>query len=278
MAACPAASRPTSTPASSSSTFATALSTLRPPNADGSPSRSSSASCAPVLAPDGTSRPAPPRPRREPHLRPRRWAAHGSRGSGGRARVRSVTSALRGFGSGAAAESHPRGSHRGPRVRCTRNERSAPVQPLPRRPPGGRLPLPRGDGGPGRGRRLASRRPSSRRCARTRGLRDAGNLRGWVLTIARRTAIDAARGRRRRPQPARRPGAARRKRHAGPRGSGALGGGPRAAAPPARGRDPALRQRPVLRGRGRVIGSSEDAARRSAFEGLRRLREVWDER
>ncbi len=33
-------------------------------------------------------------------------------------------------------------------------------------------------------------------------LRDAANLRGWVLTIARRTAIDAARGRRRRPQPA----------------------------------------------------------------------------
>jgi RNA polymerase sigma factor (sigma-70 family) len=33
------------------------------------------------------------------------------------------------------------------------------------------------------------------------GLRDAGNLRGWVLTIAHRKAIDHVRARRRRPAP-----------------------------------------------------------------------------
>jgi RNA polymerase sigma factor (sigma-70 family) len=106
-------------------------------------------------------------------------------------------------------------------------------------------------------------------------LTGAESLRGWVLTIARRTAIDAARGRRRRPRPAADP------EPPAPDGTPDLG-------------DPALweavrglppRQRAAVTLRyvndlpyaevGRVIGCSEEAARRSAFEGLRRLREVW---
>jgi RNA polymerase sigma factor (sigma-70 family) len=109
-------------------------------------------------------------------------------------------------------------------------------------------------------------------------LRDADNLRGWVLTIARRTAIDAGRARRRRPEPAADPEPPAQD------GTPDLG-------------DPALweavrglpsRQRAAVTLHyvndlpyaevGRVIGCSEEAARRSAFEGLRRLREVWDER
>ena len=59
--ACWEASRPTSTPASSSSTLATAFITPLPLYTDESPSRSSSASNAPVLAPEGTAaRPTTP--------------------------------------------------------------------------------------------------------------------------------------------------------------------------------------------------------------------------
>jgi len=109
-------------------------------------------------------------------------------------------------------------------------------------------------------------------------LDDGTNLRAWVLTIARRTAIDAHRSRRRRPEPAADP-----------------------EPPPMDGTpelgDPALwaavralppRQRAAVALRyvsdlpyaqvGRVMGCSEEAARRSAFEGIRRLREVWDGR
>jgi RNA polymerase sigma factor (sigma-70 family) len=109
-------------------------------------------------------------------------------------------------------------------------------------------------------------------------LRDAANLRGWVLTIARRTAIDAARGRRRRPQPAADPEP--------PAVDGTPDLGDPALWEAVRGLPPRQRAAVTLRyvndlsyaDVGRVIGSSEDAARRSAFEGLRRLREVWDER
>ena len=109
-------------------------------------------------------------------------------------------------------------------------------------------------------------------------LRDAQNLRGWILTIARRTAIDAMRARTRRPAPI--------------ADSDAIAADP--APEPA---DPTLwsavralppRQRSAVTLRylgdlsyaeaAGVIGCSEDAARRSAFEGIRRLREVWDGR
>jgi RNA polymerase sigma factor (sigma-70 family) len=107
-------------------------------------------------------------------------------------------------------------------------------------------------------------------------LRDADNLRAWALTIARRTAIDAARGRRRRPQPAADPEPP------------AVDGTPNLGDPSlweaVRGLPPRQRAAVTLRyvndlpyaEIGRVIGSSEEAARRSAFEGLRRLREVWN--
>lgn len=109
-------------------------------------------------------------------------------------------------------------------------------------------------------------------------LATADNLRGWVLTIARRTAIDAARARGRRPDPAADPEPA------------PVDGTPEPA-------DPALwravralppRQRAAVALRyvadlsyaeaARAMGCSEEAARRSAFEGVRRLREVWDGR
>ncbi len=108
-------------------------------------------------------------------------------------------------------------------------------------------------------------------------LRHGDNLRAWALTIARRTAIDAARGRRRRPLPAADPEPA------------PVDGTPEVGDPSlwaaVRGLPPRQRAAVTLRyvndlpyaEIGRVIGSSEEAARRSAFEGLRRLREVWNE-
>ena len=106
----------------------------------------------------------------------------------------------------------------------------------------------------------------------------ADNLRGWALTIARRTAIDAARGRARRPVPAADP------EPAAVDGTPDLGDA--ALWEAVRGLAPRQRAAVTLRyvndlpyaEVGRVIGCSEEAARRSAFEGLRRLREVWDGR
>jgi RNA polymerase sigma factor (sigma-70 family) len=106
-------------------------------------------------------------------------------------------------------------------------------------------------------------------------LRDSDNLRAWALTIARRTAIDAARGRRRRAQPAADPEP--------PPVDGTPDLGDPSLWQAVRGLPPRQRAAVTLRyvndlpyaEIGRVIGSSEEAARRSAFEGLRRLREVW---
>ena len=107
-------------------------------------------------------------------------------------------------------------------------------------------------------------------------LRDGENLRGWILTIARRTAIDETR--------------ARGRRAAATAGADAI-----AAAPAPEPADPGLwaavralppRQRAAVvlhhvgglpyAEAGAAMGCSEEAARRRAFEGIRRLREVWD--
>ena len=107
-------------------------------------------------------------------------------------------------------------------------------------------------------------------------LRDAGNLRGWVLTIARRVAIDAGRARRRRPEPLAAPEPP------------PVDGTPEVADPAlwaaVRALPPRQRQAVALHYVGdlayddvaRAMGCSTDAARRSAFEGVRRLREVVD--
>lgn len=105
-------------------------------------------------------------------------------------------------------------------------------------------------------------------------LRDGRNLRGWVFTIAHRKAMDAHRSRARRPQPVE-----------------AL---PDPPAAPQREREPALwdavwalppRQRSAVVARvvndlpyrdiARIVGGTEEAARRNAADGLKKLREAW---
>lgn len=110
------------------------------------------------------------------------------------------------------------------------------------------------------------------------GLAGDGDLRGWVLTIARRTAIDAIRARQRRPDPVADP--------AGPPVDGAPDPGDPdlwaavRALPPRQREAVALRYVGDLSYRdvGAAMGCSEQAARRSAFEGVRRLREVVGDR
>lgn len=107
-------------------------------------------------------------------------------------------------------------------------------------------------------------------------LRDTRNLRGWILTIAHRKAMDSHRSRARRPEPVEavpdRPAAAQREREPAP----ALWDAVRALPP---------RQRSAVVARfvndlpyrdiARIVGGTEDAARRNAADGLKKLREAW---
>jgi RNA polymerase sigma factor (sigma-70 family) len=107
-------------------------------------------------------------------------------------------------------------------------------------------------------------------------LRDASNLRGWVLTIAHRKAMDAHRARGRGPVPV----AAVPERavpNAAAPADGELWDAVRELSPKQRAAvvhrfvgDLAYRQI------GEVMDSSEEAARRNVHDGLKRLREVLE--
>jgi RNA polymerase sigma factor (sigma-70 family) len=105
-------------------------------------------------------------------------------------------------------------------------------------------------------------------------VREDSNLRGWILTIAHRKAIDTHRARQRRPTP--------------------VETVPEAASHQAPARDTSLwqavlelpgKQRTAVVHRfvndlayvdiGRMTGSSEEAARRNVHEGLKKLRGAW---
>ena len=107
-------------------------------------------------------------------------------------------------------------------------------------------------------------------------LRDASNLRSWLFTIAHRKAIDAHRARARRAVPV------EEVPEQADAGGVGLNGEPelwRAV------RGLPTKQRAAVLHRyvndlayadiGRVMGCSEDAARRSVHEGLKKLRTIW---
>jgi RNA polymerase sigma factor (sigma-70 family) len=112
-------------------------------------------------------------------------------------------------------------------------------------------------------------------------LRDDSNLRGWVLTIAHRKALDDLRARRRRAVAV------------GQVADGALGADAPPALPPdaddglwSRVRELPTKQRTALALRfladsgyneiATVMGTTEEAARRNVHEGLKRLRKEYD--
>lgn len=108
-------------------------------------------------------------------------------------------------------------------------------------------------------------------------LRDASNLRGWILTIATRKAIDNARAGKRRPLPVdelpERPASGERDDPGERDGDPGLWRAVRELPPMQRA---AVAHRYVLdlpyAEIGRLLGCSEEAARASAYEGRRKLR------
>jgi RNA polymerase sigma factor (sigma-70 family) len=111
-------------------------------------------------------------------------------------------------------------------------------------------------------------------------LSDASNLRGWLLTIAHRKAIDAHRARARRAVPVEPEGLP--ERAGGVRADAALNGEPELWGAV---RELPPKQRAAVLHRfvndlayvdiGQVMGCSEEAARRSVHEGLEKLRVRW---
>ncbi len=107
-------------------------------------------------------------------------------------------------------------------------------------------------------------------------LRDASNLRSWLFTIAHRKAIDAHRARGRRAVPVEEVPEQADAGRVGRDGEPELWRAVRALP---------TKQRAAVLHRyvndlayvdiGRVMGCSEDAARRSVHEGLKKLRTVW---
>ena len=105
-------------------------------------------------------------------------------------------------------------------------------------------------------------------------LRRNSNLRGWVLTIAHRKALDHHRASSRRPLPVAEVSA----------GAAALNGYDDGALWTAV-RDLPAKQRAAIVLRfandlahneiGRVLGCSEEAARRNVYEGVKKLRQTW---
>jgi len=107
-------------------------------------------------------------------------------------------------------------------------------------------------------------------------LRDASNLRSWLFTIAHRKAIDAHRARGRRAVPVEEVPERADSGGSPPTGEPELWQAVR--------RLPAKQQAAVLHRYvndlayvdiGQVMGCSEEAARRSVHEGLKKLRTVW---
>jgi RNA polymerase sigma factor (sigma-70 family) len=105
-------------------------------------------------------------------------------------------------------------------------------------------------------------------------LRDARNLRAWVLTIAHRKAMDSHRARARRPEPVEE--VPERAAVAPPERDPALWESVRALPPK---QQAAVVARYVndlpYREIARVIGGTEEAARRNAADGVKKLREAW---
>ena len=116
---------------------------------------------------------------------------------------------------------------------------------------------------------------------------EPGNLRAWVLTIARNKATDHHRAGSRRPQPVPEPERIVDSRAAEPSPDGALGMSPRHSAiwaavselPPGQRAAVVLRFAVDLRYRevGEAMGTTEEAARRNVHEALKKLRRSADE-